>query len=466
MVPFLKTGYLYVSDILWGIRNAWEDKKIFDWSKLFEYIRDYIASEDFWSDKYIVKDDYRKANHFWVLGTVGELIKKVIIDDSRSFSERNYPIVQEILFQILDKLLSDKNELLESKSERKDFVTYALNSTFGKITEALLMLAYRIKKFEKGTNSEQSVGWDKNIKNQYEELLENEILESYVWLGQYLTIFYSLLDKEWTEKQVHRISNKKEQLWEVFIQGYLNSNRIYEETYKLMRPHYEKAIEYQFKEEHSSKRVVDHICLLYLQGIERIDDEDGLFRKILDRWDLFQIREAIGWFWMQRDFIMEPIKDEKQIEEIDRMKKMRELIIGFWRWVYQSKYKGRQQSKEEDKEVLSELSKLAVFLEKIDAENYRWLSLSALYIHIDFNAPFFLKYLNGLKNKDKDAGKYVGEIFLKILENSTPDYDQKDIRSIVEYLCDSDFRKSAKEICNTYGKRGYEFLRDIYENCQ
>jgi hypothetical protein len=111
----------------------------------------------------------------------------------------------------------------------------------------------------------------------------------------------------------------------------------------------------------------------------------------------------------------------------------------------------------------SELSKLAVFLEKIDAKNCEWLSLSALYIHVDFNAPFFLKYLNSLKDKDKEAGKYVGEIFLEILKNSTPDYDQKDICSIVEYLYIEDFEKYAIEICKIYGSRGYEFLRDICE---
>lgn len=464
--PFLKTGYLYVSDILLGIQETWGNNKILDWGKLFEFIRQYITPEDFWNDTYKVKDDVRKANRFWVLGEIGKLMKKGTISDSRSFPDKHYSESQQILFQIIDKMLADKEELSESQTTRKDFLTYALNSPFGKITEALFALAYRIKKFEKETQHKQSVSWEVNIKDKYELLLENEILESYVWLGQYLRTFYLLLDKEWTEKQVNRISNKKEQLWEAFMQGYLNSNnRISKKVYKLMKPHYVKAIEYQFKEEHSSKRVVDHICLLYLQGIEKIDDEYGLFRKILNRWDLFQIRETIGWFWMQRDFIMEPIKDEKQIEEIDRMKKMRELIIDFWRWIYQSKYKEEGLLNEEDKEILSKLSKLAVFLEKIDAENYGWLSLSALYIHVDFNAPFFLKYLNGLKDKDKDAGKYVGEIFLNILRNSTPDYDQKDIRSIVEYLCDSDFREYAKKICDIYGKRDCEFLRDICEVC-
>ena len=462
--PFLRTGYLYVSDILWGIRNAWEDKKIFDWGKLFEFIREYTASEDFWNDTYTVKDDVRKANRFWVLGEIGELIKKGTIRDSRSFPVEHYPEAQQILFQIIDKMLTDKEELSESQTTRNDFLTYALNSPFGKITKALFALAYSIKKFEKETQHKQSVSWEINIKDEYELLLENEINESYVWLGSYLAIFYLLLDKKWTEEQINQISPKKnEQAWEAFMQGYLNSNKIDMGLYKLMRSHYETAMDYKFKKEHSLERLVQHICFVYLQGIEKIDDEEGLFGKILDRWDLFQIKEAIGWFWMQRDFIMEPIKNKKQTEETVRIAKMRELIIDFWRWVYQSKYKGKEQLKGEDKEILSELSKLAVFLEKIDAESYEWLSLSALYIHVDFNASFFIKYLDNLKDKDKDAGEYVGKIFLEILKNSTPDYDQKDIRSIVEYLCASSFKKYAEEICKIYAARGFEFLRDICE---
>jgi len=165
LMPFLKTGYLYVSDILLGIREAWEDKKIFDWGKLFEFIKQYIYPEDFWNDKYAVKDDDRKANRFWVLGEIGELIKKGTISESRSFSNKHYSIAQEIIFQILDKMLLDEKELLESRSEKSDFITYTLNSTFGKITEALFMLAYRIKKFEKETKSEQPVSWEVNIKD-------------------------------------------------------------------------------------------------------------------------------------------------------------------------------------------------------------------------------------------------------------------------------------------------------------
>jgi len=100
---------------------------------------------------------------------------------------------------------------------------------------------------------------------------------------------------------------------------------------------------------------------------------------------------------------------------------------------------------------------------KIDEENFNWLIACAPHVHINFNSPFFIEYLDNLKNKDSNSPKYVGKIFLKMLKSFTPDYDQKHIRSIVEHLYNSGQKAIADKICNIYDSRGYEFLRDIYE---
>lgn len=50
-----------------------------------------------------------------------------------------------------------------------------------------------------------------------------------------------------------------------------------------------------------------------------------------------------------------------------------------------------------------------------------------------------------------------------MLKKITPDFDQKHIRSIIEFLYNNDVRENANKICNIYGSRGYEFLRDIFE---
>jgi hypothetical protein len=55
-----------------------------------------------------------------------------------------------------------------------------------------------------------------------------------------------------------------------------------------------------------------------------------------------------------------------------------------------------------------------------------------------------------------------GALLLKMLEKFTPEYDEEDILSIVEKLYANDGKELADEICNIYGARGYEFLRDIF----
>ncbi|MBW1854521.1 MAG: hypothetical protein JRJ00_07550, partial [Deltaproteobacteria bacterium] len=89
-------------------------------------------------------------------------------------------------------------------------------------------------------------------------------------------------------------------------------------------------------------------------------------------------------------------------------------------------------------------------------------------INLDFNSPFFIESLDELKDKgDKfESARYVGKIFLKMLNVFTPDYVEKHIRSIVEFLYelkDEETTNSANKICNICGSRGQEFLRDIYE---
>lgn len=467
--PFSRTGYLYIYHILLGIRDACKKNIYFNWGKLLEFIKKYINTDDFWNDQYVVKDDDLKANHFWVLGIIGELIKAGIKEDSQSFSEKSFVIVQQILFSILDKLLGNNEEILKDQFNRKDFVTYTLNSTFGKITEALFLLACRIKKIKRKEKMIQPVNWNINIKSKYEELLKNKIIEGYVWFGIYLINFY-LLDKIWTENKIKQISPKDEDIWEPFMQGYLHSNRIDHSLYALTRRHYKAAIDYKFKDDFSSEKLIQHICVYYLKGIEKIDEKNSLFRKLLDKWDSFQIKEIIGYFWMQRDWLNSRVEAKEDIAEHNEIEAIKNRIIDYWRWVYVNKYKDKNQRylKKEDKEILSDLSKLTIFLEKIDNYCFEWLKLSTSYLHINYNLSFFIKYLDILKDKDDFAGEYVGKILLRILDYSIPNYDIKNICSIVEYLYTSNWKGYAKNICEKYAEKtngfiGFEDLRFICE---
>jgi len=345
---------------------------------------------------------------------------------------------------------------VEDKDEIHDFVTHALNSAFGEVIAAFISLALRIARVNKKKGIEEEVKWSNDFRDKYDELLEKTVIEAYTLLGQYMANLY-YLDKGWVKDKIKALENQKGTMfWEAFMDGYLFGTRVYDDLYKLMRNHYLYAIGYDFKERHLKERIVQHIAIGYLRGHEDIESIESLFKRVLDAWKAEQIKIIIDFFWIQRG--------HRENESI------REKVINFWRWVYEKKYKEAVDLTNGDKEILSDLSKLTVFLPKIDDESFKWLMTSAPYVHVNFNSPFFIEYLDNLKDKDSNSPKYVGKIFLRMVERMPAglisDDDQKHIRSIVENLYNSGQKAIADKICNICGSRGYEFLRDIYEKYQ
>ena len=115
------------------------------------------------------------------------------------------------------------------------------------------------------------------------------------------------------------------------------------------------------------------------------------------------------------------------------------------------------------------LSQLACFLPKINETNFKWLMLSAPYADIGSNSGIFIEYLDQLKDKGNslETAKWIAQIFLKMLTGTVPEYDEKNIRSIIEYLYnikDQEVKKMTDEICEIYGKKGsWKMCRDLVE---
>ncbi|MEW6068786.1 MAG: toll/interleukin-1 receptor domain-containing protein [Nitrospirota bacterium] len=452
--PLKDTGFIYVYEILKGVKDAWNGKKIINWNKVFEFIELYIDRKEFWEDKFIVEKSewLGGADHQWITGMVAELIQDGIRDDSWAFPEQYFEKAEKIIFLILDNLK------IEEDKEITDYVTYTLNTPFGKALTALILLALRIARVNDKKGIVSDIKWKPEFKERYEEILNSKIIEGFTCLGRYLPNFY-YLDKGWTKEKIKSLDNEKgNKYWEAFMDGYLSIGMVYEELYDLMRIHYQNGLFYNFKER-NREHLIQHICIGYLRDRERLDDPNSLFRKIIDEWKPEPIKEIIGFFWMQRDYLKESSEENEKI---------RARIIDFWKLLYE-RYKGKDEDtlSHEDKQILSSASKLAALLPQIDTESYNWLMLSAPYVHEDYNSSFFIEYLNELKDKGDNvkSPRYIGEIFLKMLEKFTPDFDEKHIRSIVEFLCTSNNTRNARKICDIYGQRGYEFLRKIYENC-
>ncbi|GAG62662.1 unnamed protein product [marine sediment metagenome] len=115
----------------------------------------------------------------------------------------------------------------------------------------------------------------------------------------------------------------------------------------------------------------------------------------------------------------------------------------------------------EYQKIISNISKWLSLIDEIDDEILKWLKLSARYIQVNFNAPFFIEYL--LKHAPCSPKK-VGELYLEMLNSDVyPEYKMENIQEIVQILYNKKQKKIADKICNMYGAKGLHFLRTIYE---
>jgi len=452
--PFINTAYLYIYYILWGIRDAWNNEKLFAWGKLIAFLKGYIDRNIFWQDELPIIGDDWKPDHTRIIDSIGSLIQDGTKDDAWAFEEKYNSDAQKIISLVLTE-----DNIDQLKTEKKsDYIMDIHNTPLGNIIIALIYLSLRIARLQdKKVNGESTnrIRWNEILKKLYEMTLEKEVIEAYTILGQYLpNIMY--LDSEWVKKKIVELEKPpKKEFREAFITGYLNIVRVYDNIYQLksMQKHYEWALETTLTKD-TSEQLVHHLTIGYLRGYSE------LFDKMLDKWDSSQIMEIINFFWHESEYLLK-LDLENRDEKMGR-------VINFWQKIYE-RYKNKSSAlSDNDKKILSNATKLTVYLKAIDEEKFQWLMFSAPYVHIEGNERWLLEYLDRLKDKDDKivSTKYILQIVLKMLKNFIYGYAQDYVTSIVTYayeLGDIDTKQIANDISNILGAAGFEYLRKVYE---
>ncbi len=257
------------------------------------------------------------------------------------------------------------------------------------------------------------------------------------------------------------------------MEGYLSGSQIDGKLYSLMRPHYMKSLQGEVFEGNVEERFVDHLCIGYLWGLDLLqqsnsDGQPSLFWKMLNEANTPEKRDrwlkTAEHFWQCTSRTRR--KDGKGEEPPEETKKR---ILDFWAWAYreQDLVKGRLNDKYPA--FLSRMAQLTILLDRIDEEKERWLLSCAPHIDQYHGVTFFLEYLSDFE--DEESIKCIGKIYLKILENTTPTFEQEDIQLIVEKLYKIGqnapaVKNDADEICDTYGRRGFHFLKPMWDKNQ
>lgn len=435
--PFLKVQRIYQYALLAGFNKAWQSQKEINWEAIFDFISKIISEDKFWND-----ENYERGYNYknWIIDEIAELIKNGTKNDEYAFNPKFLPNTEEILLNLIEKTKSNPPDLY-------DLVNSVLNSTKGKIFAAMVNYSLRYARLYKKEDNEK---WPINIKNYFTKNIQNRAnssLEFSVILGEYLLNLY-WLDKQWVINNINKIfPQNSEGHWKATFTGYLFYSNINKDIYFLLKKngHYFKAIETDFSDSHILERLIEHICIGYIEDWEELDKEDSLISQLIENKNIDQLLEIVSFFWGFKNTYFE--------------EKIKEKVKPIWKKLYEL----AKQNKEDKKyhRLISHLSLWLSLIDTIDDETFEYLKFSAKFVNVDFNTQFFIEYL--LEHSSKTPKK-VGEIYLEMLDaNIYPTFEKDNIEKIVKTLYENKEKDIANRICNLYFSNGYEFLREIYK---
>jgi hypothetical protein len=437
MKPFPSVQRLYQHALLWGLSKAWRAKKDFAWKGILNFVSQIVELDDFWNEKY-EEGSYNYRN--WIVSQIADLIEDGTKDDNHAFDAKLLPQAEKILLLLAEKTESDLSEM-------NDLVTSVLNSPKGKIFSAMINYSLRCARLFK---REQEERWVEAIKQDFAKRLDRKVessLEFSLTLGIYLTNL-AYLDKKWVIDNINNIFTKDDNIhWKAAFTGYLfYSSVVYKDLYFLLREngHYAKALQTEFSDAHITERLVQHICIGYLEDWEKLDDKTSLISKLIENRNINQLLAIVSFFWMLRD----------------RLDKIKAKVKPIWKVLFE--LLSQNEENPEYQKIISNLSKWLSVIDEIDEQALEWLKLSAKYTQADFNTSFFIEYL--LKHAAKTPAK-VGEIYLEMLNmGAYPEYKKEDIQEIVRILYEQGQKENANRIRNLYGAKGFDFLKTISED--
>lgn len=439
---FLETRLTYQHSILRAFEELWNDKKIFNWGKVLDFCFSIISPDQFWQQSDAPKEPGLQPTRTWITSVISGLIETGVKTDGWAFEETFLPKAEEIILWIIEK------EKSTAKGQEGNALNEAMNTPKGHCLMALVNYSLRRARLADKRKEERSHFW-RRIQPVFDRELNQCTggnFEFSALAGTYL-LNLNYLSKEWIAANINKIFpiNYRSN-WRCAMEGYAYVSTFDPNIYRLLKEHghLKEALRTNFKAPHVRQKLIQSISVGYLQGLEGLEGTESLFALILQDWKWEDIFEIISFFWSYHH--VQKLEDG-----------IRGLILDFWRWC-SAKIRGNEA---DNASILSDLNLLTAFLMGISEEQKTWLLQSAPYVDEKYHSSFFLEYLDRHTSQYPEA---VAEVYLKMLERTTPTYNGENIQSIVGKLYQAGLKEKANTICNKYAQ--YErpdLLRDLYD---
>lgn len=448
---FIEVSPLYIRSIFSGFRSALNSEKTVHWNGLLEFILKYSEILGKGSEELQRELDEDQISPIYFFNEAFDLIEIGCKKNLDAFDENSFVLIEKVFDAICPFLKSEP-----IPEEKGDVLNFVFRSSLGRTIRNYLELTFLFSKKMKSKEPDWGARkFERFIKIGY---------EPNIWLGVYL-VHLRDLDKKYIDNKILEYSqmdtNKNE--WQMFVQGYLEGSFITPDVYQLMRPLYEKLFDIESFNQRVEEQIVSHFCIGYIQGFEslEVENENGnfsLFRRLFE--DANTSIKQSRWIQVPLDF-SEYLGRKEALEVAPK-------VLQFWRWSFTNQEIVKNKLKDSYNLYLEKLIHLLGFIEKINKEAEDWILLSIPFAHLDHRVSFVIDNLE--KFEDEESIKRIGKIFKELLRYSTPAYYDENVKNIVKRLFDLGLKpnhaetfQDAKDICNTFGRRGLNFLKPLYE---
>jgi hypothetical protein len=438
LAPFLDVDPVYQRDLVRAFGETWNAKKPFSVDAVLGFIEQVLGSDEFWKIEH--EPNYRN----WLVSEIAEFIETGTGDNKHAFERKELPRIERILL-----ILADPDGAQSTVDEQTGrLIDSVLNSPRGAVFSAMLSCSLW---YARSVAKDKQAKWPDKIKQDFTEKLNRRAepaVDFSVTLGKYLR-YLAVLDEKWVFENIERIFPKQdERHWRAGFGSYVSySQRVYEKIYSLLRAngHYTKGLDTEFEDQYVTQKLVQHICIAFLEDWEKVSEPNSLMCRLLDIGNADQLSEVVSFLG--------------RLEGDEPRKKLKERIKPLWKRMFEVLQTRQEQP--EWQRLIGGLHLWLGLVDEIDDEVQQWSVLTARYIRAQFHESGLVEQL--AKHVDKTPDE-VGRIYIEMLNAGTyPTYRETDIRKVVENLYRKGEKEHADTICNMYGEVGQYFLRDLYE---
>jgi hypothetical protein len=396
---------IYQHAVISGLKKAWEAKTDANWGRGWEQLVSFFEqvsnNEHFWQQR----DDMYQH---WVVTAIADCLHAGTKEDEHAYDPTLLVRTQTIIARLLDQ-----EPGIDTAAE--DAMTQALNTTKGRIIEALYSQALRAARVgdrQPGTHRE---AWEAISPVFDSELAKctNANYEFSTLSGTYLPQL-QYLDATWTSKRVDQIFPIRYEVNTVCALDGLAYASFTRPVYELLAEHgvIDRALDLELKGRSAREKLLERIGAAYLWGLERLDGPR--LTKLFDTAGIEDLRVLSHIFWVVRNENLTP--------------EQRERILTFWErsltWAqHQPHVSGSQ---------LSMLSLLATHITTLGLRERHLLDTVAPNVHVGHESYEFIAELLRLAPEDPAA---ITKVLQSMIAAHVPDYDYQDrLRLLLDFL--------------------------------